>query len=994
MTTANDGYNGGAGGKFRKKKVLRKTTPYDRPSIAIRNPNPNNTSKSGFLSRLIYAGADRLLGAFWKRNPALTAAPVTGTNEEQRNEHQEEGPNFGLKTNTGAVEPNTNEGGNVANISAATEISDLETMLKQKTFTRYEIERLTALLHSRTTTSDVGEGDQANISNDSHVEERENFHAVISTPVVNSRAFEEDVASPAELAKAYMGASARPAKVSPSTLRHGSQAPRQDSVLLNNTTILPRTPVTSPAPRTAGSLKGVENGMTTPRSRGRSAIYSMARSPYYRGPSTLSKKPTPSLISSQLAWELEGSNGNKMAGKHRSSVLDDLGSGGPMRRIRQKANLYSQGSSLSKHKSELDSSAQRLLVSSEPEQKASKAIVENGETSKRNSGYASVPTESTQMASKIFEHLERMSPKEKPSSSRLAGTIEKSATKLTSNLALGSLDKVESSKFLLSIEENGPKRFAVPLNVLSSMNGNSTAPVQGNAPTTNGDSTLAVPAEPPQKKRAFQTSALEDSQVLDDDNHSNGHVSVSLGENTKPGTSLLVNNNVSAAAPAEVFQTPAATPNIVSPPKTDPGSPGGFVVNKQKVGNNLQTSPPSSSTSTGISQSTNSPTAASTVLPSSTPAPVFKLASATASLTPAIVSPSVTEAPDTSATKDKEPKSNIFSSSTFSSTSISSPSATLTTNGQVFGLPTNTQAPTTVAQAVPYKFGSPSTAIPSSTAVSSLFSSYAHSFGPSSAAASSEIKSGSSTSGFTTSNFGSPPFSFGAPSTSTPSTTSSPAVFNVGASTASSVFSFNAASATNLFSQAPFGTPTASFNNNDQMSMEDSMHEESIQTPSPAIPAFAPASAGKQLFASGTQTPSPSTVPFLFGVQTNQPPSRNPFQVQTNQPPSQNAFQVQTNQPPSQNPFQVQTNQLPSQNPFQVQTNQSPSQNPFQVQTNQPPSQNPFQVQTNQPPSQNPFQASGSLELHAGGSFSLGSGGGDKSTRRFLKASKSKNRKK
>nr|GEX72459.1 nuclear pore complex protein NUP1-like [Tanacetum cinerariifolium] len=105
---------------------------------------------------------------------------------------------------------------------------------------------------------------------------------------------------------------------------------------------------------------------------------------------------TPSLISSQLAWELEGSNGNKMAGKRRSSVLDDLGSGGLMHRIRQKDNLYSQGSSLSKHKRELDSSAQRLLVSSKPEQKASKAIVENGETSKHKSGYASVPTESTQ----------------------------------------------------------------------------------------------------------------------------------------------------------------------------------------------------------------------------------------------------------------------------------------------------------------------------------------------------------------------------------------------------------------------------------------------------------------------------------------------------------------------------------------------------------------------------------------------------------------------
>ncbi|GJX42837.1 hypothetical protein Tco_0257827 [Tanacetum coccineum] len=662
MTTVNDGYNGGAGGKIRKKKVLRKTTPYDRPSIAIRNPNPNNTSKSGFLSRLIYAGADRLLGAFWKRNPALTAAPVTGTNEEQRNEHQEEGPNFGLKANTGAVEPNTNEGGNLANISAATEISDLETMLKEKTFTR---------LKSR----DDGEGDQANISNDSHMEERENFHVVISTHVVNSRVtFEEDVASPAELAKAYMATITRPAKVSPSTLRHGSQAPRQDSVLLNNITILPRTHVTSLAPTTACSLKGVENGMTTPRSRGRSAIYSMARSPYYRGPSTLSKKPMSSLISSQLAWELEGSNGNKMAGKRRSYVLDDLGSGGLMRRIWQKANLYSQGSSLSKHKSELDSSAQRLLAMHlflpSPLKMASGRGALAG---------AGVGNDDSMMVDKLPEEINDMKIK---------------------------VDKVEKEM---------------------------------------------------------------EATVVDGHGTETGHIIV-------------------------------------------------------------------------------------------------------------------------------------------------------TTIGDRNGQPKQLS--------LPHPF---------------CISSYAHSFGPSSAAASSEIKSGSSTSSFTTSNFGSPPFSFGAPSTSTPSTTSSPAVFNAGASTASSRFSFNAASATNLFSQAPFGTPTASFNNNDQMSMEDSMHEDSIQTPSPAIPAFAPASAGKPVFAfnSGTPTPSPSTGPFQFGVQTNQPPSQNPFQVQTNQPPSQNPFQV-----------------------------------------------------TNQPPSQNPFQASGSLDLHAGGSFSLGSGGGDKSNRRIVKASKSKNRRK
>ncbi|GKA62358.1 hypothetical protein Tco_0761877 [Tanacetum coccineum] len=51
---------------------------------------------------------------------------------------------------------------------------------------------------------------------------------------------------------------------------------------------------------------------------------------------------------------------------------NDLGSGGPMRRIQQKANLYSQVSSLSKHKSKFDSSSQRLILSSQPEQKASR----------------------------------------------------------------------------------------------------------------------------------------------------------------------------------------------------------------------------------------------------------------------------------------------------------------------------------------------------------------------------------------------------------------------------------------------------------------------------------------------------------------------------------------------------------------------------------------------------------------------------------------------
>ncbi|GKA52014.1 hypothetical protein Tco_0745210 [Tanacetum coccineum] len=345
---------------------------------------------------------------------------------------------------------------------------------------------------------------------------------------LRKKAFQEDVASPAALARARARGRTATYRIArspyyrgPSTFRKNA-GKRRSSVQDDLGYGGPMHRIRQKAdPCSQGSSLSKHKSEFEARSRGKTAMYRMAHSPYYRGPSTLRKKPTPSLISSQPAWELEGSNGSKMAGKRRSSVQDDLGYGGPMHRIRQKADPCSQGSSLSKHKSEFDLSAQRLLLRSEPEQKASKAIVKNGEISMRNSGF--VPTAS-QMASKILEHLERTIPKEKPSSS--ARKTEKSATKLTSNLALGSLDKVESSKFLLSsqnnqksegqhcIEENGPQRFAVPLIVLSSMNGNSTAP------TTNAPSPLALPAEPPQKKPAFHMSAPEDFEMSDDDNHS------------------------------------------------------------------------------------------------------------------------------------------------------------------------------------------------------------------------------------------------------------------------------------------------------------------------------------------------------------------------------------------------------------------------------------------------------------------------------------------
>ncbi|KAJ0771382.1 hypothetical protein HanPI659440_Chr07g0268541 [Helianthus annuus] len=148
---------------------------------------------------------------------------------------------------------------------------------------------------------------------------------------------------------------------------------------------------------------------------------------------------------------------------------------------------------------------------------------------------------------------------------------------------------------------------------------------------------------------------------------------------------------------------------------------------------------------------------------------------------------------------------------------------------------------------------------------------------------------------------------------SIPSASSS--LFMFGSSNAgSSLFSFSS----KLSSPAPvFGTSPPS--NTDQMSMEDSMADDSNQTPSPA-PAFGQASSGTPPgFMFGSVTPTTVQPPgFLFGAQINQP-----------QPQAQ-------------------------------------------------------------APSQSPFPAT---QFSAGGRFSLGSGGGDKSNRRVVRVKRQTRRK-
>ncbi|XP_022022613.1 nuclear pore complex protein NUP1 [Helianthus annuus] len=827
----------GAGGKLRKKPT-RRSIPYDRPLTALKNSNSSLLKKLvDPASRLVYDGARRLFEVFRKHLPPLSLQRPLGINEEPHNTPKDERRSDSL-----------------ANTAAATGISELEQMLQEETFSRSEIQRLTSLLHSRTTESPSDSLEKA---------ARGNFHAAISTPIVASKVIKE-ISSPAELTKSYMGSRSK---------------------------LIQRTPITPAAQKAANSLRDLENGFMTPRSRGRSAMYTMARTPYTRSPIFSQKGIRSDYVHDAASTSSRLGHEGKMALKRNSSVLDDvIGSGGPLRRIRQKANVSSQ-----RDKKELgctvfqqDGSSQNLVLYKETEPKVS--------------GYASVPAKSTQTANKILQHLEKPSPKEK--------------------------NKTEA---IVS------RKFPVPTSMLTLVSDESTGSLKGKAPVGFTDLPSKVQEEPPRKKRATDYTFK-----IDDDIHDNGHVSFSLVKNNKPESSIadiiktpsppevsethtLVENNNNLILPeiakvtqhAEVIhssvlpQSTLQTGNIA--PEKDSSSlsfvktaenvtPAPFSASEpselelmsssdQKTnystsvngnGNHQKSTggsflfgtatenlsapfPAPASTSAAISTATTASTAVFTAatttaanFSTSVPPTVFSFGS---TYSTALTTSTAETANTTTTTTTTSPFSAITTTTTGSSLfGFSSPAATITTtasqpSGSFLNI-TNGSQTNTLASSSGTLFGS------------------SPSFDIGSLGPTSETKSGHSASGPTTNIFGSTwqqpqnsstlssVFAFGASPTPTPTPS-----FATGGATSSS------------FAGLPvFGAVATSPNNNndDQMSMEDSMAEDSMQTQSPVSP-FGQASVGAT--PAPTQTLTPTVVPFQFGGQSNQATApQNSFQ--------------------------------------------------------------------------------------------------------------------
>lgn len=236
--------------------------------------------------------------------------------------------------------------------------------------------------------------------------------------------------------------------------------------------------------------------------------------------------------------------------KRRSSILDsEIGSFGPIRRIRQKQSLLSSRGLGSPVSGNISISGGGL--GPEAAQKASLTqkldSLKNGDSSMPSTSLLSVPSKSSEMASKILQQLDRLvSPKDKSSQPKLLTLMDKSPTKLSPSMlhgrALKSLETLDSSKFLGDgdvqddskldgsldkiiphaqdivspdqdmVRENGPLKIVAPCEKSTIVNvADSMVPKEYTLHSieTMVSATPMSVSYPPQKKRAFQMSAHE-----------------------------------------------------------------------------------------------------------------------------------------------------------------------------------------------------------------------------------------------------------------------------------------------------------------------------------------------------------------------------------------------------------------------------------------------------------------------------------------------------
>ncbi|XP_073107882.1 uncharacterized protein [Elaeis guineensis] len=592
MATA--GYGGGIGGKFRRRPHRRAaTTPYDRPPAVARGLRGRTAEagRNGWLSKLvdpasrfIASSTSRIFSSVFGKRLALPEAP------EGNHQSSQEAPEVActLLYPSSKLLENERNGAEQTNNPDTSGISELEELLKQKTFTRVEFDYLTQLLRSRTfepdrskPTTNKEEKEETVVSaQDNGVGCSKSFQD-FSTPSKSLMIPEVEAASPAELAKAYMGS--RSSKVPFSALSLRSQVFRGDKTMPRNAPCISKPFDPSVVPKSVVRFSETpdlpENGYMAPR--GRSAIYRMSRSPYFKAhPTTNVKGAGPSnnvshgpSSSHQTLASTMHSGGRQVLNQGSSALDGDFGSVGPIRRIRQKSNMISPtkdirlkfpgnlppSPSTPLDKGFIQGSASMQETVGLDDQKHDSIDLQSSEKGNNRKSYENIvssPLQSRETAKKILQQLDKLVPSPKERSSEpntfsrdespsklmhisLRGQVFENMKDINSSKPLDkegndNLDAVDDSLLLdirntppqnpVKVEENGPIKSSVS-GVKSASESNSADDalvrvadfMPGNSSAHVGISDSA--AFPSQKNPAFKMIAPEDSLDLDDDNN-------------------------------------------------------------------------------------------------------------------------------------------------------------------------------------------------------------------------------------------------------------------------------------------------------------------------------------------------------------------------------------------------------------------------------------------------------------------------------------------
>ncbi|GMI97664.1 NUCLEOPORIN 82 [Hibiscus trionum] len=537
----------GAGGKLRRQPPRRPpATPYARPQ-------QDQSLRRRLLSklvdpacRLIAGGATRILPSLFKSFITDSLPPPEPqvhvqldedigeyANEEDQNRSTfvasetagtsgtTDGPKAGSECaeNREGNQGDTNDDG----------LSEIEKLVKGKTFSRDEINRLIEIINLKAV--DVPKVDQeckdlilstggpkgpivaTNLRRpiEENQDDLSNSARDLATPLPKPTLLNETAPSPIEIAKAYMANRTSEVNLGSKSIISKEERP---TMLAEDFASEPFVPFASPKPSTGwpGSVVQDQRGYLTPQSqRSRFGLHNIPRTPYSRTIYSKSK--------SKLAHVRDEGDGflndsfsplqrpqTPAYGQLRSNIMDNgHGSVGPIRRIRQKgtAETPSRGSVYSH--SSLNGSFP--VVNSNVSKGLSPSIkrnMEQGGTSSSSSVFQSVDKNrssemgmppvhphSSQMARTILDHLDRtlVTPKEKSEELKIATSWKISQSSDANTAVLTGHNNVpnlglDSSKS----KDKSNNRSPAPWNEKSM----SVASPESNAKKTNSTSDLKV----------------------------------------------------------------------------------------------------------------------------------------------------------------------------------------------------------------------------------------------------------------------------------------------------------------------------------------------------------------------------------------------------------------------------------------------------------------------------------------------------------------------